>query len=83
MPRAISRSSLTASWASSRAWAIRRRAPAGSLASRASATPSVRATRDHPLLRAVMEVALDPPALGVGSVDDALPRAVQVVHAGT
>ena len=37
---------------------------------------------DHPLLGAVMEVALDPPALGVGGVDDALPGAAQVVHAG-
>ena len=37
--------------------------------------------RDEPLLRAVVEVALDPPALGVGGGDDALARVAQVIHA--
>ena len=36
---------------------------------------------DETLLGAVVEIALDPPALGVGGVDDALPRVAQVVHA--
>ena len=44
MPRASSRSSLTACCASSRAWASSRAAPAGSVASCASASPSVTAT---------------------------------------
>jgi hypothetical protein len=29
-----------------------------------------------------MEVPLDPPSLGVGGINEALPRAAQVVHAG-
>jgi hypothetical protein len=37
--------------------------------------------RDEPLLRAVVEVALDPPALGVGRGDDPLPRGAQIVDA--
>ena len=37
--------------------------------------------RDEPLLRAVVEVALDPPPLGVGGGDDALARVAQRVHA--
>ena len=36
---------------------------------------------DHPLLRAVVQVALDLPPLGVRRRDDALPRIAQVVHA--
>ena len=36
---------------------------------------------DHPLLGAVVEVALDLPALGVGGGDDALAGAAQVVDA--
>jgi hypothetical protein len=35
--------------------------------------------RDHPLLRTVVQVALDPPPLGVGRREDALARAAQVV----
>jgi hypothetical protein len=35
---------------------------------------------DEALLRAVVQVALDPPALGVGGGDDALPRVAQVAH---
>ena len=81
MPRASSRSSLIASCASSRAWAISGAALAGSLASRDSASPSISDEGDQALLRAVVQVALDPPALGVRGRDDALPRAVQVVHA--
>ena len=37
--------------------------------------------RDQPLLGAVVEVALDPPALGVGGVDDPLARVAQDVDA--
>jgi hypothetical protein len=36
---------------------------------------------DQALLRAVVEVALDPPALRVGGVDDALPGVAQVIDA--
>ena len=81
MPPASSRSSLIASWASSRACAISWAALAGSVSSRASARPEREGDGDQALLRAVVEVALDPPALRVGGVDDALPRVAQVVHA--
>ena len=37
--------------------------------------------RHHPLLRAVVQVALDPPALIVGRGEDALARPAQVVDA--
>ena len=40
------------------------------------------ATRDEPLLRAVVEVALEPPALGVAGRDDALARGLQLVEPG-
>ena len=36
---------------------------------------------DHPLLSPVVQVALDPPALGVGGRDDPLPGVAEVVHA--
>ena len=36
---------------------------------------------DHPLLGAVVQVALDPPALGVGRFEDALTGVAQVVDA--
>ncbi len=39
------------------------------------------AHRDEPLLRAVVQIALDPAPLGVGRRQDPLPRVVQRVHA--
>ena len=44
--------------------------------------PQVQRQRDQALLGAVVEVALDPPALGVGGLDDARAGAAQVGHLG-
>ena len=57
--------------------ARRRRQPlrrAGSVADAAVDHPELQRHRDEPLLRAVVEVALQPPAFGVAGGDDALAR---------
>ena len=79
MPRASSRSSSIACCASSRAWAISSAALSGSLPSRDSAMLRMSGERDQALLRAVVEVALDAPALLVGRRDDPLAGVAQVV----
>ena len=79
MPRASSRSSLTAACASSRAWAISSLAPVGVGREALLGEAERDGHRDHPLLRAVVEVALDAAALGVGRGEDALAGAAQVV----
>ena len=40
--------------------------------------PQLQRERDEPLLRAVVQVALEPPALGVAGRDDALARGLQL-----
>ena len=42
--------------------------------------PELDAERDEALLRAVVQVALEPPALGVARCDDALPRGPQLAE---
>ena len=71
MPRASSRSSLTASVASSRARATSGAAPAGSRLELVLDDPEQHVERHQALLRAVVEVALDAAALVVGGGQDA------------
>ena len=83
MPRARSRSSSMASRASFAGPAHQllalRVAPALRLA---LGQPQGQRERHQPLLRTVVEVALQAPALGVGRLDHARPRAAQLVHLG-
>ena len=55
------------------------RAAGGSFSSFASTTPQVERDRHEPLLRAVVQVALEPPALGVAGLDDARARRGQLL----
>ena len=55
------------------AGALERRARLGLVAAAAGGEPQVERERDEPLLRAVVQVALEPAALGVARLDD--PRA--------
>ena len=80
-PPASSRSSLIASWASSRACATSGIALAGSVCEPRLGEAQGQCEGDQALLRAVVEVALDAPALRVGGVDDALPGVAQVIDA--
>ena len=59
-----------------------RRAAAGSLVEPRLGEPERQRERDEPLLRAVVQVALEPPALGVARLDDARTRAAQLVLVG-
>ena len=76
-PRMNSRSSDSASTASSCASAIARRTGSGASAEALPGHAEVHGQRDQPLLRAVVQVALDPAALGVGRGDDVGPAAGQ------
>ena len=80
MPRARSRSSASASPASSPALRTRSAASASPLAARCSARPQRQRERHQPLLRAVVQVALEPAALGVGRGDHAGAGVAQVGH---
>ena len=62
-----------------RAWRAARARPAGSFSSFALDQPQVERERDEPLLRAVVQVALEPPALGVAGLDDARARRRQLL----
>ena len=43
--------------------------------------PQLHRQRDEPLLRTVVEVALEPPALGVAGLDDPRARSLQLLQA--
>ena len=73
-PRAISRSSASDADSSSLARASAACAPLGVLVDQPVGDPEPDRERDEPLLRAVVEVALEPPPLGVAGGDDARPR---------
>ena len=77
MPRASSRSSSRLVWSSSCAWSSR----SASSAVRALARrPQQQGERHEPRLRAVVQVALEPPALGVAGLHDPRPRRPQLLH---
>ena len=69
IPRARLRSSASACFESSCACSTSARAPSGSESSFGSGASEVDRERSQSLLRAVVEVALDPPPLGDGRVD--------------
>ena len=71
MPRASSRSSSSASASSASALPHELHASPSSPASLLSHSRSVSASDDEPLLRAVVQVALEAPPLGVAGLDDA------------
>ena len=73
MPAARSRSSPTASCALANALSTSSRAPAGSSLEALARELQLDHQRDQPLLRAVVQVAAEPPALGVAGLDQ--PRA--------
>ena len=74
MPRASSRSSASASRAPRPALASAARAAAGSPVEPRLDQPQAQGERHEPLLRPVVQVALQAPALGVAGLDDARPR---------
>ena len=82
MPRARSRSSFSASWASSPAWRTSSAAPGSPASDALLGHAQVQRERHEPLLRAVVQVALDPPPLGVRRGDDARARVLELVHLG-
>ena len=69
MPRTRSRISLSAALASSWAAATSAVPASGSLVELLAGRAEVGGQGDEPLLGAVVEVALDAPALGLGAVD--------------
>ena len=73
-PAPPSRSSPSAAPVVTRASETSRRAPSGSRSKSSSASPRLIDKRDQPGLRAVVQVALDPPQLGRGVVDRLGPR---------
>ena len=80
IPRARSRSSAIAALASPRAWRTSS-ATSGWSASRVLGAAELHAERDEPRLRAVVQVALDPPQLGGLDVERAAPGARELVDA--
>ena len=82
MPRASSRSSLVACASSSMLASSSSAAAAGSASSLPRARLQVERQRDQPLLRAVVQVALEPAARGVAGLDDARARGAQLLDAG-
>ena len=82
-PRASSRSSSTATWSSSTASASSRvELGVGAAAEPALRAPELERERDEALLRAVVDVALDPAALVVGGRDDARARLLHLLELG-
>jgi hypothetical protein len=79
MPRASSRSSSMASCASSRAWRHQLGRARGIARDPRLGEAEGQGHGDQPLLGAVVEIALDAPALFVGGGEDALPGVAQVV----
>ena len=82
MPRASSRSSSEASPSASATWSRNGPAESGSFSTRAAGHPDLEREADEALLRAVVEVALDPAPRVVGGLHDPRPRGAQLVGAG-
>ena len=80
MPRARSRSSFRARLASSPAWRTRSNGGRVAVDRALLGHTQVQGERDEPLLRAVVKVALEAPALGVRRSDDARARVLQLGH---